>query len=161
MSGFRLSAGGAVDRGRPLRFTFDGRAYQGFAGDTLASALMAAGVDVLGRGFKYHRPRGLSTAGIEEPCALVTIGTGARTEPNIPATAVELFDGLVAESQNRWPSLAFDVGAVNGLFSRFLVAGFYYKTFMGPTRGSWMAYEPFIRRAAGMGGASLEPDPDR
>jgi len=161
MSGYRLK-----ENGKPLRFTFDGKSYTGVEGDTLASALMAAGVDVLARSFKYHRPRGIAAAGVEEPCTLVTLrgdaaGGGARREPNIPATSVELYDGLVAESQNLWPSLDFDLQAVNGLLSKFLVSGFYYKTFMGPTRKSWMTYEHFIRKAAGLGSASLEPDPDR
>lgn len=157
----RLASGGRIDRGRPLAFRFDGRALSGYAGDTLASALLADGVTLLGRSFKYHRPRGLYAAGVEEPNALVTLGSGARTEANIPATTVELVDGLEARSQNRWPSLALDLQAVNGLFAPLLPAGFYYKTFMGPTRRSWMAYEPFIRRAAGLGRASEAPDPDR
>src|SRR3954454_24913812 len=105
----RLAAGGLVDRSRPLRFTFDGRAFTGYAGDTLASALLASGVRLVGRSFKYHRRRGIYTAGPEEPCALVELRTGARREANVPATSVELFDGLEASSQNRWPSLAIDV----------------------------------------------------
>jgi len=158
MSGYRLDS---AKRGSPLTFTFDGKRYQGFAGDTLASALLANGVDLFGRSFKYHRPRGLFSAGVEEPNALVTLGSGARAEPNTRATVVELFDGLEATSQNRWPSLGFDVMAVNGLAGPILSAGFYYKTFMGPTAKAWMFYEHFIRKAAGLGAASRLPDPDR
>src|SRR3546814_2764037 len=145
MSGYRLPpnafGGGLVDRSRPLAFTFDGKGYSGFAGDTLASALLASGVDLYGRSFKYHRPRGLFSAGVEEPSALVTLRSGARAEPNTRATVAELFDGLEASSQNRWPSLGFDVMAVNGLAGPILGAGFYYKTFMGPTAKAWMFYE--------------------
>ncbi|MEQ9811737.1 MAG: sarcosine oxidase subunit alpha family protein [Azospirillaceae bacterium] len=159
MTGFRLPTGGRIDRSRPIDFRFDGRTYSGFAGDTLASALMANGVRLVGRSFKYHRPRGIVGWGVEEPNALVTIGEGAAAVPNLQATMVDLVPGLVARSQNRWPSLGFDLMAATGLFARFLGAGFYYKTFMGPTRGAWMAYEPHIRRAAGLGKASRDPDP--
>ena len=127
-----MPSGGLIDRRQPLRFQFDGKAYAGYAGDTLASALLAAGVKLVGRSFKYHRPRGILTAGSEEPNALVELRTGARREPNTRATTTELFDGLEAHSQNRWPSLAFDVGAVNSLLAPLFVAGFYYKTFMWP-----------------------------
>ena len=161
MSGYRLPQGGQIDRGKPLHFVFDGQHYQGFAGDTLASALLANGVGLFGRSFKYHRPRGLISAGVEEPNALVTLRSGARAEPNTRATVVELFDGLEAVSQNRWPSLGFDVMAVNGLAGPLLSAGFYYKTFMGPTRKAWMFYEHFIRKAAGLGAGTTLPDPDR
>lgn len=161
MSGYRLNKGGLVDRSTALAFRFDGKAYQGFAGDSLGSALLANGVGPIARSFKYHRPRGLYAAGIEEPTGLVTIGSGGRTEPNIPAPAMPLYDGLVASSQNSWPSPKFDLQAVNGWFSRLLVAGFYYKTFIGPTAGAWMFYEKFIRRAAGMGRGTLAADPDR
>jgi heterotetrameric sarcosine oxidase alpha subunit len=157
----RLAKGGRIDRTRPIEFTFDGRRMTGFAGDTLASALLANGVTLVGRSFKYHRPRGVYGAGPEEPNALVALGKGSGRTPNIPATTIELVDGVVAESQNRWPSLRFDLQALNSLFAPFLAAGFYYKTFMGPTRRSWMFYEPFIRRAAGLGRASETPDPDR
>jgi heterotetrameric sarcosine oxidase alpha subunit len=157
----RLLAGGRIDRSQPVDFTFDGRELTGFRGDTLASALLANGVNLVGRSFKYHRPRGIFSAGAEEPNALVTLGIGGRREPNLPATTLELADGMIAESQNRWPSLAFDVQSVNGLFAPFLSAGFYYKTFMGPTRRAWMFYEHFIRKAAGLGRAGTEPDPDR
>lgn len=161
MSARRLGTGGRIDRSRSVSFTFDGRSYRGFAGDTLASALIANGVTLLGRSFKYHRPRGVVTAGSEEPCALVTLRSGGRREPNVPATMVEIHDGLEAESQNRWPSLSLDAMAVNDWFKPILAAGFYYKTFMGPTRRAWMWFEPFIRRAAGLGAATREPDPDR
>jgi len=132
---FRLPAGGAIDRTRTLAFTFDGRAYSGHPGDTLASALLANGVRLVGRSFKYHRPRGIFTAGPEEPNALVRVGGRARAEPNTRATMVELYDGLVAASQNRWPSLGLDVWALNDLFAPLFPAGFYYKTFMAPARG--------------------------
>jgi sarcosine oxidase subunit alpha len=158
---YRLGSGGRIDRGRALTFTIDSRSYRGFAGDTLASALLANGVMLAGRSFKYHRPRGIMSAGVEEPNGLVTLGEGARREPNIPATTIELTDGLVAETQNRWPSLEFDLMEANRLAGPLLAAGFYYKTFMGPQRGSWMFYEPFIRRAAGLGRGTFEADPDR
>ncbi|MEH2474764.1 sarcosine oxidase subunit alpha [Nitrobacteraceae bacterium AZCC 2161] len=163
MSGrFRLSSGGRVDRRRAVSFTFDGKSYQGFAGDTLASALLANGVHLVGRSFKYHRPRGIVTAGSDEPNALVGVGADdAHYTPNLRATQIEIYDGLVAESQNRWPSLNFDVGAVNEVFAPFLSAGFYYKTFMWP-RAAWAKlYEPLIRRAAGLGRAPEQPDADR
>ncbi|MBV1703849.1 MAG: (2Fe-2S)-binding protein, partial [Hyphomicrobiales bacterium] len=131
---FRTADGGRIDRARPLSFSFDGKRYDGFAGDTLASALIASGVHLMGRSFKYHRPRGPLAAGAEEPNALVTVSRGgARATPNLRATQVELHDGLVATSQNRWPSLGFDVGALNDLAPPGLfAAGFYYKTFMAP-----------------------------
>jgi sarcosine oxidase, subunit alpha len=153
---------GRIDRSRLLRFSFDGRDYQGFAGDTLASALLANGVHLMGRSFKYHRPRGILAAGSEEPNALVTVvRDAARNTPNLRATQVELYDGLIAHSQNRWPSLAIDVGRVNDWLSRFFPAGFYYKTFMWPRKAWKSLYEPFIRRAAGLGVAPTRPDPDR
>ncbi|MCW5717448.1 MAG: sarcosine oxidase subunit alpha family protein [Bauldia sp.] len=158
----RLASGGAtIDRGAPVRFTFDGRRLEGFAGDTLASALVANGIALVGRSFKYHRPRGLLGAGAEEPNGLVRLGTGAAAEPNTKATLVELHDGLVSSSQNRWPSLAFDVQAVNALLSPFFAAGFYYKTFMWPKSFWEKLYEPAIRRSAGLGRASGLPDPGR
>ena len=161
MSGpHRLAEGGQVDRGKPLSFRFDGKILHGYRGDTLASALLANGVRIVGRSFKYHRPRGIFTAGPEEPSALVELRKGARREPNIPATTIELFEGLEAVSQNRWPSLGFDLGAVNGWLSPFLPAGFYYKTFMWPPAWWEKVYEPLIRRAAGLGRAAREPDPD-
>ncbi len=163
MSGrFRSSAGGRIDRARLLHFSFDGRVYAGLAGDTLASALLANGVHLLGRSFKYHRPRGLLAAGAEEPSALVAVRRdAARYTPNLRATQVEVYEGLEAHSQNRWPSLALDVGAVNDLFSPFIPAGFYYKTFMWPRRAWRALYEPWIRAAAGLGRAPTQPDPDR
>ncbi|RWP29711.1 sarcosine oxidase subunit alpha family protein [Mesorhizobium sp.] len=157
---YRLARGGLIDRTQPLSFTFDGRQMSGFAGDTLASALLANGVKLIGRSFKYHRPRGILTAGSEEPNALVELRSGARSEPNTRATMLELYDGLEALSQNRWPSLRFDVMAVNSLFSPIFVAGFYYKTFMWPAKFWEKLYEPAIRRAAGLGRASGLPDPD-
>lgn len=159
----RLPAGGRIDRGRTLGLSFDGEAIEAHAGDTLASALLAADRLLVARSFKYHRPRGIVGAGVEEPNALVHLGEGARAEPNSLATTVEAFDRLVATSQNAWPSLGFDLGAVNGLFSRFLAAGFYYKTFYGRRPGTafWMLCERFIRRAAGMGRAVTLDDPDR
>lgn len=156
----RLANGGMIDRSKPLRFSFDGRNYRGYAGDTLASALTANGVTLLGRSFKYHRPRGLFSAGSEEPNALVELRRGAWREPNTKATTVELFDGLEAESQNRFPSLKHDLLSVNNLMSPFLAAGFYYKSFMWPASWWEKVYEPAIRRAAGLGRASGEPDPD-
>src|SRR5580693_8310505 len=160
MSGYRLPRGGFIDRSRRFAFRFDGKVLEGHPGDTLASALIANGVTLVGRSFKYHRPRGILTAGPEEPNALVELRGGARREPNTRATTAELFDGLEARSQNRWPSLAFDVGAVSALFSPIFVSGFYYKTFMWPAALWEKLYEPAIRRAAGLGRASHEPDPD-
>lgn len=159
---YRMPAGGRIDRLAPLRFTFDGRSYTGFAGDTLASALLANGVHLVGRSFKYHRPRGIMTAGAEEPSALVQLERqGGRSDPNLRATEVELYGGLTVASQNRWPSLAFDVGAINDVLSPLLPAGFYYKTFLWPAAWWQSVYEPFIRRAAGLGKAPTRPDPDR
>jgi sarcosine oxidase subunit alpha len=157
---YRLGGEGLIDRNQTLSFRFDGRELQGYAGDTLASALLASGVRLVGRSFKYHRPRGILTAGSEEPNALVELRTGARREANTRATVAELFDGLEAQSQNRWPSLAFDLGSINSLFAPLFVAGFYYKTFMWPAAFWEKLYEPAIRRAAGLGRASAEPDPD-
>lgn len=158
---FRLPTGGIVDRTRPLAFTFDGVPYQGYGGDTLASALLANGVHLVGRSFKYHRPRGIFSAGTEEPNALVQLARGAHTEPNARATTLELYDGMTASSQNCWPSVRHDIGAVNNAMSRLIPAGFYYKTFMWPpTPRWWLRYEQVIRRAAGMGRAATQPDPD-
>ena len=167
MSTRRQPSGGHIDRSKVLDFTWDGKPLQGYAGDSLASALLANGEQVLGRSFKYHRPRGVMSAGVEESGALVTVGTGARCDANVRATTQELYQGLVAQGQNAWPSVRFDFSALNGLLSRFLSAGFYYKTFMGVPplewgsgTGMWMRYEKIIRRAAGMGEASRAPDPD-
>jgi methylglutamate dehydrogenase subunit C len=153
-------AGGLIDRGRSLDFAFDGRHFQGHPGDTLASALLANGVRLMGRSFKYHRPRGPLSAGSEEPNALVELRRGARSEPNTRATVAELYDGLEARSQNRWPSLAFDAFAINDAVAPFLTAGFYYKTFMWPKAFWERLYEPMIRRAAGLGRLAEAPDPD-
>lgn len=154
-----VSVGGSVDRSQPITFTFNGKRYTGYKGDTLASALLANGVYLIARSFKYHRPRGIMTAGGEEPCAMVAMREGNRTEPNIRATQIELYDGLVANSQNCWPSVGFDLNAINNTFNRMLPSGFYYKTFKWPGF-LWMTYEKVIRHAAGMGKSSVEPDPD-
>ncbi|MBN8838864.1 MAG: (2Fe-2S)-binding protein [Sphingomonadales bacterium] len=161
MSGYRLPAGGRVDRSRAIAFTFDQRDYRGFAGDNLASALVASGVTLFGRSFKYHRPRGLLAAGVEEPNALVTVTRGrGRTTPNLRAPSVPLHAGLVATSQNRHPSLGFDLGAINDRLGAFFPAGFYNKTFMWP-RSAWeKLYEPAIRRMAGLGESPTTRDPD-
>jgi sarcosine oxidase subunit alpha len=143
-----------------INFSFDGKAYTAQEGDTLAAALLRNGVGLVGRSFKYHRPRGIMTAGVEEPNALVTVGEGGRTEPNTRATDVFVYEGLVAKSQNRWPNLSFDVGSVFGLAAPALSAGFYYKTFFGSAK-KWMFYEYFIRKAAGLGNAPTLADPDR
>ncbi len=145
--------------GATLRFTFDGVEYRARPGDSLAAALLANGIGLVARSFKYHRPRGIMAAGVEEPNALVMVGVGGRTEPNTRATDLFVYDGLVARSQNRWPSLNFDLGAVNGLLAPFLAAGFYYKTFFGSPK-RWMFYEKFIRKAAGLGQAPTQADPD-
>src|SRR6516225_8676683 len=155
----RLS-GGSLERSRPLTARFDGKPISGFAGDTLASALLANGIRLVGRSFKYHRPRGILTAGPEEPNGLVELRTGARREPNTRATTIEMFHGLEAVSQNRWPSLHFDLLSVNSLLAPFFPAGFYYKTFMWPSSFWERVYEPSIRRAAGLGRAAEEPDLD-
>ncbi|MDH3475478.1 MAG: 2Fe-2S iron-sulfur cluster-binding protein, partial [Rhodospirillales bacterium] len=156
----RRHDGGRIDRSRPLAFTFDGRACQGYAGDTLASALIANGVDLVGRSFKYHRPRGVMSAGAEEVGAVVQLESGARLVPNMLATQVELYDGLAARSVNCWPSLRFDLGTAVGLAGRLLPGGFYYKTFMWPSR-LWRGYEHVIRWIAGLGVSPREVDPDR
>ena len=153
-------SGGQIDRSKTIRFTFDGQSFTGHPGDTLASALLANGVRLMGRSFKYHRPRGPLSAGSEEPNALVQLRSGARQEPNTRATVAELFDGLEATSQNRWPSLKFDAMSVNDRLNSFLTAGFYYKTFMWPASFWEKVYEPIIRRAAGLGAMSRQEDPD-
>ncbi|WP_282607182.1 sarcosine oxidase subunit alpha [Pelagibius sp. Alg239-R121] len=156
---FRLTQGGLIDRSKPVSFQFNGKVYLGFEGDTLASALIANGVHLVGRSFKYHRPRGIMSAGAEEANALIQVGEGARSDPNLRATQIELVDGLVASSQNCWPSVEFDVSIVNNFASRLLPSGFYYKTFMWPA-SFWMTYESAIRKAAGLGKAPEGPDPD-
>jgi len=158
----RLATGGRlIDRGVAQEFTFNGRRLRGYRGDTLAAALLANDQMLMGRSFKYHRPRGVVASGVEEPNALVNLGTGARLEPNQRATTTEVFDGLVATSQNHWPSLEFDIGALNGLAARMLPGGFYYKTFIHP-RAFWKhVFEPIIRQSAGLGRAPVERDVDR
>ena len=160
----RLKEGGLlIDRAQPIKFSFNGQDLPGFAGDTLASALLANERRLVGRSFKYHRPRGIMASGAEEPNALMGVGKGARFEPNQRATTTELYDGLKAESQNHWPSLELDVGAINAAVASMVPvfsAGFYYKTFLFP-RVAWKhVYEPFIRRAAGLGKAPTAKDPD-
>jgi len=158
---FRLDKIGYIDRNKKISFKFNGKKYFGYKGDTLASALLANGVHLVGRSFKYHRPRGFIGAGVDEPNAQVQLYSGAKTEPNVVATTVELVEGLVAKSQNCWPSVSFDFGAINNLLNKFFPAGFYYKTFMWPKNFWYKIYEPFIRKAAGLGVAPLKPDPDR
>ncbi len=156
----RTIYGGKVNREKPINFVFNGKSYIGYQGDTLASALLANDVHLIGRSFKYHRARGILTAGSEEPNAIVQLGLGARTEPNIRATEVELYEGLEASSQNCWPSVNFDIGAMNNFLSRIFPAGFYYKTFKWPP-SMWLFYEHFIRKAAGLGQSPTAKNPDR
>ena len=158
----RLQTGGRLlDRSKALDFSFNGKRLRGFAGDTLASALLANDQIMVGRSFKYHRPRGLVASGAEEPNALMNMGEEGRFEPNQRATTTELFQDLSVRSQNHWPSLEFDVGAINNLAARFLPAGFYYKTFIHP-RAAWKhVFEPFIRKSAGLGAAPKARDADR
>ena len=150
----RISGKGLINREKLVNFKFDGSDYKGFEGDTVASALLASGKNLFGRSFKYHRPRGVLTAGSEEPNALLTVGQGAFQDPNIRATTQEIFEGLITKSQNNWPNLHYDILSANDLFSDFLGAGFYYKTFMWPKSFWEKVYEPFIRRAAGLGALS-------
>jgi len=149
---FRLNQGGCIDRSVRMHFSFDGKHYIGYRGDTLASALIANGLRLVARSFKYHRPRGIIADGVQEPNCLVALDDG-RT--NLRATEIELFDGLNARGVNCWPNTRFDVGAINDLMSPLLPAGFYYKTFMWPT---WSFYEWAIRRAAGLGRVKNVPD---
>ena len=156
----RLPSGGLIDRDQEIQFTWNGETFKGFAGDTLASALLAGGEVMVARSFKYHRPRGLVGAGAEDPAGLVTIANDkGRWDSNTLATEQEIYDGLAAQAQNCWPSLSFDVNAINDVMGRFFAAGFYYKTFMGPP-GNWMFFEPFIRKAAGLGEPPQALDPD-
>lgn len=155
-----MAAGGAIDRAAPVTFSFNGKRYEGYCGDTLASALLANGVHLVARSWKYHRPRGIVAAGVEEPNAIVQLGAGARTVPNAVATAIELYDGLTASSVNCWPGVEHDYRSIAGAFAGLLPAGFYYKTFKWPRR-LWKHYERYIRKAAGLGAAPREPDPDR
>ena len=153
-------SGGLIDQSKTLKFTFNGKGMQGHPGDTLASALLANGQRLVGRSFKYHRPRGIFTAGSEEPNALVQLRKGAFQEPNTRATVAELFDGLSATSQNHRGLLEFDLMAVTDLMAPFLSAGFYYKTFMWPKAFWEKVYEPIIRHSAGLGRLSMQEDPD-
>ena len=155
----RIYKGGRIDRDQVINFKFNGKEYIGYQGDTLASALLANDVHLIGRSFKYHRPRGILTSGSEEPNALVQLGLGARTEPNMRATEIEIYEGLEASSQNCWPNVNFDIGGINNFLSPVLPAGFYYKTFMWPAN-FWEKYEYFIRKTAGLGKSPTEPDPD-
>jgi methylglutamate dehydrogenase subunit C len=157
----RLSSGGLIDRSQSIGFTLDGKQHSGFLGDTVASALLAENRWLLGRSFKYHRPRGLLSAGVDEPNALLTLHEDGCVTPNLPATQLELRAGMVLSRQNGFPSVDFDLMAINGLLSPIFGAGFYYKTFMGLTRGAWMWFEPWIRRAAGLGKARHFVDPHR
>ena len=158
---YRLDNIGYINRDKKISFTFNGKKYFGYEGDTLASALLANGIHLVSRSFKYHRPRGFFGAGVDDPNAKVQLYKGAKTEPNANATEVELVEGLIAKSQNCWPSVSFDFGAINNLFQKFFPAGFYYKTFMWPKSFWYKVYEPIIRKAAGLGVAPLKPDPDR
>ena len=152
----RVAGKGLVDRSQPISFSFDGAKVRGFAGDTVASALLANDLRLVGRSFKYHRPRGIWSAGSEEPNALVTVGSWAGKEPNVRATVLELRHGLKTFSQNAWPSLGFDLLGSNDLCAPFLGTGFYYKTFMWPRKFWELLYEPVIRRAAGLGALGQE-----
>ena len=156
----RLQNNKNINQTKKISFTFDGKKYYGFEGDTLASALLSNGVHLFGRSFKYHRPRGIISAGCEEPNGIVQLEINEFTEPNRRATEVVLYEGLVAKSQNRWPNLNYDLGAINDLLSPFFPAGFYYKTFMWPPK-FWKSYEYFIRRAAGLGHAPKKDDPHK
>mgnify|MGYP003323303055 FL=1 len=147
----RVKSSEYIDETNRISFKFNGKTYHGFKGDTLASALLANDVHLVGRSFKYHRPRGIMTSGSEEPNAIVQINPGTnRTEPNVRATEVEIYEGLDASSQNCWPSVEFDIGGINNFLSPFFPAGFYYKTFMWPA-SFWEKYEFFIRHSAGLG----------
>ena len=157
---FRTAQGGRIDRDRAINFTFNGKSYSGQAGDTLASALLANGVHMVGRSWKYHRPRGIMSAGAEEPNAIFQLEKGKYTIPNARATQVELYEGLDASSVNCWPNLDFDLLSINSKFARMMPSGFYYKTFMWP-KFMWMKYEHIIRKASGLGKSPELPDPDR
>jgi sarcosine oxidase subunit alpha len=156
----RVKSSEYIDETHRVSFKFNGKTYYGFKGDTLASALLANDVHLVGRSFKYHRPRGIMTAGSEEPNAIVQVNDNTnRTEPNVRATEVEIYEGLEASSQNCWPNVNFDIGGINNIISPFLPAGFYYKTFMWPA-SFWEKYEFFIRHSAGLGKSPTEKDPD-
>ena len=158
---YRLENVGFINRDKKISFKFNGKEYFGFKGDTLASALLSNGIHLVGRSFKYHRPRGFFGAGVDEPNAKLQIELNGYSEPNVNATEIELVEGISATSQNCWPSVNFDVGAINNLLNRFFPAGFYYKTFMWPKSFWYKIYEPFIRKAAGLGVASIEKDNER
>ena len=158
---YRLNVGGFIDRNKKISFKFNGKQYFGYEGDTLASALIANGIHLVGRSFKYHRPRGFFGAGVDEPYAIVQLYRNNETEPNVKATEQELFEGLEAKSVNCWPNVNFDIGAVNNFLNKFFPAGFYYKTFMWPKSFWHKVYEPFIRKAAGFGVASTKHDQER
>ena len=167
MKSVRLKNYGKINKDKVISFSWNNKKYQGFEGDTLASALLANNIGVVGRSFKYHRPRGIFSSGVEESGALVTIGSKDKRDPNVRATSQELYDGLRARGQNAFPNVNFDLGEINNYLSRFFAVGFYYKTFMGIPpfewgKGTtiWMLFEKLIRRAAGMGTASRLPDPD-
>ena len=158
---FRLNKEGLINRNKKISFTFNGKKLFGYEGDTIASALIANGIHLVGRSFKYHRPRGFFGAGVEEPNAKLQVEFNGHSEPNVNATEMELVEGLTATSQNCWPSVNFDVGAINNFLKMFFPAGFYYKTFMWPKSFWYKIYEPFIRKAAGLGVASIEKDKER
>ena len=158
---FRIKEKGYINRNKIINFKFNGKNYTGYEGDTLASALLANGIHLVGRSFKYHRPRGFFAAGVDEPNAKLQIQLNGHSEPNVNATEIELVEGIVATSQNCWPSVEFDVGAINNLLQKFFPAGFYYKTFMWPKSFWYKIYEPFIRKAAGLGIASTKKDTER
>jgi len=158
---YRLSSGGQINRSETISFKFNGKTFYGYKGDTLASALLANGIHLVGRSFKYHRPRGILTSGVEEPNALVQIiKDKGKTDPNLRATQIEIYEGLNATSQNSWPSVNFDLGSINNLISPIIPAGFYYKTFMWPANLWENVYEYFIRKAAGLGKSPTKKDPD-
>ncbi len=158
---YRLDQAGLINRDKKISFKFNGKKYFGYEGDTLASALIANGVHLIGRSFKYHRPRGFFGAGVDEPYAIVQLYRNGETDPNCRATEQELFEGLEAKSVNCWPSVIFYVGAINKFLNKFIRAGFYYKTFMWPRSFWYRVYEPFIRKAAGFGVASIKHDQER
>ena len=158
---FRLDKIGLINRNKKISFKFNGKKYFGYEGDTLASALIANGVHLVGRSFKYHRPRGFFGAGVDEPYAIVQLYRNNEIEPNVRATEQELFDGLKAKSVNCWPNVNFDIGAINNFLNKFIPAGFYYKTFMWPKSFWYKFYEPFVRKAAGFGVASTKHDQEK
>ncbi len=158
---FRIKDKGYINRNKIINFKFNGKSFTGYEGDTLASALLANGIHLVGRSFKYHRPRGFFAAGVDEPNAKLQVNLNGHSEPNVNATEIELVEGITATSQNCWPSVEFDIGAINNLLNKFFPAGFYYKTFMWPKSFWYKVYEPFIRKAAGLGVASVEKDKER